>query len=122
LHNIRNERDFLAQQNQQGDAQQETINTLERRLAREKRKLREERAERETIERERETAERERASRAREVAVELRELRESERRWKAAVVELTREMEGWVRVNRDKERRIRTLEDWLRRLGVGGLR
>jgi hypothetical protein len=35
---------------------------------------------------------------------------------------LTREVEGWVRVNQDKQRRIREMEELLRRVRIGELR
>ena len=91
------------------------IRDLERRLARERRRIREERAEREALDAER-------VERAREAAEEVRRLREEDRRWRATVMQLTREVEGWVRVGRDKEARIRTLEEFLRRQGFAGVR
>jgi hypothetical protein len=115
LNALGQEREYLAQQNQRVDESERVIRDLERRLGRERRRLREERAEREALDAER-------VERAGEAAEEMRRLREEDRRWRATVMELTREVEGWVRVNRDKERRIRTLEEWLRRLGVAGVR
>lgn len=110
LNAARHEREYLVQQNQRVDDSERMIRDLERRLAREKRRIREERAEREALDAER-------IERARVAADEMRRLREEDRRWRATVIQLTREVEGWVRVSRDKETRIRTLEDFLRRQG-----
>lgn len=115
LRGLRHEREYLAQLNQRLDEQERVIRDLERRLVRERRRLGEERAEREALDQER-------VERARRAAEELRHLKEEDRRWRATVVELSREVENYVRINMDKERRIRTLEEWLRRLGVGGVR
>jgi len=114
-HDLRNERDRFANEDHRRGAQEEVIRDLEHRLARERRRLRDERAARGTIEREKNEGER-------VVAEELIRLRDSDRRWRAAVIELTREVEDWIRVNRDKERRIRELEEWFRRARLGGIR
>lgn len=115
LNAVSREREYLAQQNQRLDESERVIRDLERRLGRERRRLREERAEREALDAER-------VERAREAANEMRRLREEDRRWRATVMHLTREVEGWVRVNRDKESRIRGLEEFLRRRGFAGVR
>jgi hypothetical protein len=112
---LRNERDYLAQENQERNAQDEEVRDLQRKLAREKRRVRDGRAARET-------ADRQRAERLAEMTTELTRLRDAERRWRDAVMALTREVEGWVRVNQDKQRRIREMEELLRRVRIGELR
>jgi hypothetical protein len=112
---LRNERDYLAQENQERNAQDEEVRDLQRRLARERRRVRDGRAARET-------ADRQRAERLAEMTTELTRLRDAERRWRDAVMALTREVEDWVRVNREKESRIREMEELLRRFRIGGLR
>jgi hypothetical protein len=112
---VRHERDYLVQQNQRIDDSERVIRDLERRLTRERRRIREERAEREALDAER-------IEQARVAEEEIRRLREEDRRWRATVMQLTREVEGWVRVSRDKETRIRTLEAFLRRQGFAGVR
>lgn len=108
VNELTRERDDLTRQIQRGNGQEGVVRELQQRLHRERRRVREERAERAAQDAERE-------ERASEIADELRLLRSSERRWRTAVAELTREVEGWVRVSREKEGRIRELEAWIRR-------
>jgi hypothetical protein len=49
-------------------------------------------------------------------------LREEDRRWRATVVELQRELDNYIRLSRDRQTIIRALEERLRRLGYGGFR
>jgi chromosome segregation ATPase len=124
----------LTQQNQRLE---ESERVVRRRLDREKERRREERAEREAErEAEQQAFGAERGERERELAEEVRRLREDNRGWGATVLELRRDLANWVTFGRNKEERIRSLEDslsnkenrirrleyFLRREGYGGVR
>lgn len=111
LRDVTSERDRLASQNQTRALRANAIRQLEDGLQAEQdarrraeKKLRDEKIITERKEK--------------ELLTQMRRLRSEEETWRTRVTAMTREIQEYITLNREKAARIRSLEEWMRRQGV----